>query len=388
MDKILFLLSTLYIGLIPLEAVTVVENVSYGRLVFIPLLLFSLFDIHSSYNVRGMKHISILLIFTFYAFLSTCWSILPSRTLYTVVLLLQYMVITLTAINHANTWYRLRTYMLAFAAGCLYIGIISAINYNPLAYLRGFEAGNPNENAFMINYAIIFLLIIIQKDNLKKIYGIILYVMICAFVFFIFISGSRNGVIMMCITLVTFMITSVFTKLNFWSFVSVAIIAFATYYIFAELPETLIDRYIGIGQSIQDKDMAGRGYIWDVTLNYLENHPLIVIFGTGWGTFVEFYKSQTGTIHGAHNFYLNTITTLGVLGLYLLLRYLYILYEYLKKTKILSGKKNIIIYLLLLLPLVSMMTTNWESRKWWFVISIFIYQLYRQFPKTDNAIQD
>lgn len=384
MDKILFLLSTLYIGLIPLEAVTVVENVSYGRLVFIPLLILSFFDIHRSYSVRGMKHITILLIFTFYAFLSTSWSILPSRTLYTVVLLLQYMAITLIATNHANTWNRLRTYMLAFAAGCLYIGIISAINYNPLAYLRDFEAGNPNENAFMINYAIVFMLIIIQKDNMRKIYSILLYAVVFAFVFFIFISGSRNGVIMMCITLVTFMITSVFTKLNFWSIATVAIIAYATYYLFAELPEALLDRYMGIGQSIQDKDMAGRGYIWDVTLNYLENHPLTILLGTGWGTFVEFYRTQTGTIHGAHNFYLNTLTTLGILGFYLLLRYLYTLYGYLKRTKILPNKKNIIIFLLLFLPLISMMTTNWEARKWWFVISIFIYQLYCQFPKTDN----
>lgn len=33
-------------------------------------------------------------------------------------------------------------------------------------------------------------------------------------------------------------------------------------------------------------------------------------------------------------------------------------------------------YLLLLLPLISMMTTNWESRRWWFLMGVFIYKLY------------
>ena len=34
-------------------------------------------------------------------------------------------------------------------------------------------------------------------------------------------------------------------------------------------------------------------------------------------------------------------------------------------------------YLLLVIPLIAMITTNWESRKWWFIISVFIYTLYR-----------
>lgn len=381
MDKTLFLLSALYIGLIPLEAITVVENVSYGRLVFIPLFLLSLFDISRSYSIKGLRHISVLILFTLYALLSSCWSISSERTLYTVVLLFQYMAITLIATNHACTWHRLRIYMFAFALGCLYIGYLSVANYNPLNYFRGEEAGNPNENAFMINYAILFLLIIVQKDVFKKWHSILIYSAICFCIFSIFILGSRNGVIMMCVTIVTFMATTVFTKINFWSISTLIIMIAVVYYIFAELPDVLLDRYLGIGENIQNNDMAGRGYIWDVTLNYLENHPLTIAFGTGWGTFVEFYNGQTGMNRGAHNFYLNTLTTLGVFGLALLIKYLCVLFKYLKQTVVLTGKKNLLIYLLLLLPLISMMTTNWEGRKWWFVISIFIYRLYKLFPK-------
>ena len=86
------------------------------------------------------------------------------------------------------------------------------------------------------------------------------------------------------------------------------------------------------------------------------------------------FSQYSGQQIGAHNFYLNLLTTTGLIGLSLVLYYLYRLFLYLKLIRI---KNKSVYYLLLIIPLISMITTNWESRKWWFIMSIFIYTLYR-----------
>lgn len=376
--NILYYLSALYIGLIPLEAITVTEGMSYGRLVFYALAAISLLDLKNSFQVTAdMKHIKILFVFMAYAAFTTLWSIDMARTFDQLAKLVQYMMITLVATNHAQNWKRLRGYMLAYCLGCLYIGYLSLTNYDPQAYLRDDEAGNPNENAFMINYAIVFLFIILNKDSMKNWMKCIFYGCIMLFSFFIFILGSRNGFIMLIITFITFLYSSVFRRFNFRNvIISIALIV-GLYYMFQTLPETLIDRFLGISNSIDDNDFGGRGDIWDLTLAYLPNAGLKLIFGCGWGTFVQFFGQMTGRYQGAHNFFLTVLTTVGIIGFIIVLYYLKTLYNYLKK--MISGKDKslFIYYLLIILPLVSMMTTNWESRKWWFVISIFIFLLYK-----------
>ena len=133
-------------------------------------------------------------------------------------------------------------------------------------------------------------------------------------------------------------------------------------------------RYLGIQDQIAENEMAGRGYIWGKTFDMLSQPGFPIIQGTGWGTFITVFSQYSGQQIGAHNFYLNLLTTTGLIGLSLVVYYLYRLFLYLKLIKI---KNKSVYYLLLVIPLISMLTTNWESRKWWFIISIFIYTLYR-----------
>ena len=58
MGKIIYILTILYIGLIPMEAITIAEDISYGRIVFI--LLFAVaaatvvFVILTIMNISGI----------------------------------------------------------------------------------------------------------------------------------------------------------------------------------------------------------------------------------------------------------------------------------------------------------------------------------------------
>lgn len=382
MGKIIYILVILYIGLIPMEAITIAEEVSYGRIAFILLFGISLFDAAHCYKIKvfEQRHIVILLLFVFYCFLSIIWSSDQEETLYRVLLLIQYLVITILATNVLFNYERLKWAMLAFCIGCGYIGIASLGEYQAnlaidMSYRSEFSTGNPNENAFMINYAIIFLLIILNHlPHTKRMLHIIFVVGIVIFSYFILVLGSRNGVIMLTTILLFYSVPKIYKKSNFKSFLSILVLIFGTLYLFYELPETIQDRYLGIQDQIADNEMAGRGYIWSKIFEMLSQPTFPIIRGTGWGSFINVFSNYSGQQIGAHNFYLNLLTTTGVIGLSLVLCYLYRLFSYLRLIRV---KNKSVYYLLLVVPLISMATTNWESRKWWFIISIFIFTLYR-----------
>lgn len=79
---------------------------------------------------------------------------------------------------------------------------------------------------------------------------------------------------------------------------------------------------------------------------------------------------------GAHNFYLDVLFTTGAVGLGIVIYYLFRLFFIIRKTR----DANLMNYMMLFLPLISMMSTNWQSRRWWFMMGAFIYLIY----KTDN----
>lgn len=365
-----------------MEAITIAEDISYGRIVFILLFASSLFDISRCYKIKitEQPHIVILFSFIFYCFISIIWSYDQDETLHRVQLLLQYIIITVLATNVLCDYKRLKWAMIAFCLGCGYIGITSLGEYQinsaiDMSYRSEFTTGNPNENAFMINYAIIFLLIILKNlSHTKRVFHLLCVAGIVVFSYFILILGSRNGIIMLATTLLFYSIPKICRKRNFKSVLTILILIFGTLYLFFALPETIQERYLGIQDQIAENEMAGRGYIWGKTFDMLSQPGFPIIQGTGWGTFITVFSQYSGQQIGAHNFYLNLLTTTGLIGLSLVVYYLYRLFLYLKLIKI---KNKSVYYLLLVIPLISMLTTNWESRKWWFIISIFIYTLYR-----------
>lgn len=365
-----------------MEAITIAEDISYGRIVFILLFASSLFDISRCYKIKitEQPHIVILFSFIFYCFISIIWSYDQDETLHRVQLLLQYIIITVLATNVLCDYKRLKWAMIAFCLGCGYIGITSLGEYQinsaiDMSYRSEFTTGNPNENAFMINYAIIFLLIILKNlSHTKRVFHLLCVAGIVVFSYFILILGSRNGIIMLATTLLFYSIPKICRKRNFKSVLTILILIFGTLYLFFALPATIQERYLGIQDQIAENEMAGRGYIWGKTFDMLSQPGFPIIQGTGWGTFITVFSQYSGQQIGAHNFYLNLLTTTGLIGLSLVVYYLYRLFLYLKLIKI---KNKSVYYLLLVIPLISMLTTNWESRKWWFIISIFIYTLYR-----------
>ena len=140
-----------------MEAITIAEDISYGRIVFILLFASSLFDISRCYKIKitEQPHIVILFSFIFYCFISIIWSYDQDETLHRVQLLIQYIIITVLATNVLCDYKRLKWAMIAFCLGCGYIGIASFGEYQvnsavDMSYRSEFTTGNPNN--FFIDY--------------------------------------------------------------------------------------------------------------------------------------------------------------------------------------------------------------------------------------------
>ncbi|MFY1613225.1 O-antigen ligase family protein [Macellibacteroides fermentans] len=381
MLRSIYILTILYIGFIPLEAVTIADGITMGRIVFFLMFGASLFKAKICYKIdRKNKHFKYLLLFSIFCFFSILWSRDFAMTLDRSAYLIQYLIITIVSTNILNSRKKISWAMIAYIAGCLYIGYISYKEFGLFAsermsYRGDMTAGNPNENAFLINYAIIFLLIFWNwLDSSEKLKRYLCAVIILIFSCIILLLGSRNGLIMLVSTFLMYSIPTIFKRGGLQSFLILSLLIGFTIYMFYGLPEELQERYMGIKSQIEDNEMAGRGYIWAKAIDMISQPGFPILWGTGWGSFVSVFNSYAGMSIGAHNFYLSLIVTTGIIGFTIVMIYLASLFRYVKQS---NYTNKHLYYLLIIIPMISMTTTNWEFRKWWFVISIFIYSFYK-----------
>lgn len=170
--KLTFFFCVLVIGFTPLDALTISDNLTLGYVFFV---LMSICAVLSG-SLLPPKHMpefaKLLIAFIVWATLTSIWSYNIETTLYRVMYLIQYFMIVLVMLNVINTSKRLKIVFGAWALGALYIAIKTASNFSTFAansseLYRVDEFGNPNENSFMLVWALIFVYLI---DSTKRKY--------------------------------------------------------------------------------------------------------------------------------------------------------------------------------------------------------------------------
>jgi O-antigen ligase len=81
----------------------------------------------------------------------------------------------------------------------------------------------------------------------------------------------------------------------------------------SSLTEDIVERQASSSSSLDEDGLSGRTDIWQEHLNYFAEHPLNVLFGTGYG-----YAGRVGS-NNAHDMYLHVMTETGLAGLLLFL---------------------------------------------------------------------
>jgi membrane protein len=367
-----FFLTLLVIGFTPLDAIEIGEGVTLGRYFFILMTFSAIFtkDILLKPVPRFFK---ILIGFTIWASLTVLWSFRQTITLERIMYLIQYSIIVIVMLNSLDSKKKLKLAMISWILGVSYIAFNTALDYRTYAVAqdalyRVSEFGNPNENSFMLCYSLLFCYLI--DTTKRRIFSICL----TAFsVLAIVANGSRMGIIIFLLAIAGFCVQLWQSKKRIYVIALIPVIITGGVYVLEHIPEATFDRIMGMSQSIESGKFSERENIWAAAIEALAENKLWLFCGSGWGTFADCIKMYLGRSIGAHNFYLDVVFTTGVVGLSIIIYYFKILFKLIRKTY----KADIINYLLLLIPLISMMSTNWQSRRWWFMMGAFIYLIYK-----------
>lgn len=375
--KLTFFFCVLVIGFTPLDALTISDNLTLGYVFFILMSICAVLSGSLTPPKNMPKFIKLLIAFIFWAALTSIWSYNIETTLYRVMYLIQYFMIVLVMMNVINTPKRLKIVLGAWALGALYIAIKTAADFSSFAadsseLYRVEEFGNPNENSFMLVWALIFVYLI---DGTKKKTPSLIFTLITAYA--VVANGSRMGFIMFVIVLLGFVLSLFNKKMNTLYVIGLLISLYIGGTILLQhIPESSLGRFMAIGSNIENHELAHRDIIWAAAFKALYTNPQYLLIGSGWGTFNDAISMYAGYAVGSHNFYINILMTTGLVGMSIVLRYLYVLYKYINKTV----NHTVITYLVLVVPLISMSSTNWDSRRWWFLMGTFIYLIL----KTNN----
>lgn len=370
-EKWTFYSALLVVGLTPVDALQIFPGagITYGRIAFIIMLFFSVVS-GKLFKVKSRPYIKYLIAFTIWASFTTLWSFTPSETLYRSGYLIQYLLIVLLLDKIIDSPAKLRYACFAWTLGVIYISIMSISDFQANANVdlyRVTDFGNPNENSFMLCYACI-LLCVMFRNNLTNI-------ALVTFLLFAFagvvVNGSRNGFIMYLMIVAVYAINFYHTNKIKALLLIPLLLGVGIYVFFHYVPESTVERFLGIKDELEYGTMSSRSDIWDDAIDTLTSgNNMYALFGSGWGSFMEVHQALYGKYIGSHNYYLNLLFTTGIIGLGIILAYLKKLFLLIKD----SGDARYVDYLLLFVPMLSMCTTNWESRRWPFLIGFFIYQ--------------
>lgn len=386
LTKLTYFFCVLVVAFTPLDALEITQgsNVTLGRYFFILMAASALFS-GSLRLKRTIPIFNILVCFIVWAFFTSLWSVDIEVTLGRIAYLLQYAIIFVVMVNVLNSPRRLSVAMIGWILGTSYIAYMSAMDFSANADMtdglyRVSEFGNPNENSFMLCYALVFCFLI-DKTKMR-----LLSILFAAFAAFTIIAnGSRMGVIMFVASMLAFCVELWQAKKRWYVLALIPAFIFMGAYEFNHIPTATLMRILGITSDIEEGNTAHRNEIWRAALVMIQYNPLYALIGCGWGAFQIAIKHYYGVAIGAHNFYLDLLTTTGVVGLSIVLRYLWKLFLLIKKT----FKSNVMNYMMLLLPMISMMSTNWQSRRWWFMMGAFIYLIYitKNFTKDGTSVR-
>lgn len=367
-----FFLTLLVIGFTPLDAIEIGEGVTLGRYFFILMALSAIFS-NDLILKPAPKFFKVLIAFSIWAAITSLWSFNSEVTIGRVLYLVQYAIIVAVMLKSLDSKKKVRFAMIAWIMGTSYIAYNTAANFQTLALAqdglyRVSEFGNPNENSFMLCYSLLFCYLVdTTKHRIPSI-------CLTAFsVFAIVANGSRMGIILYLLAVAGFCVQLWQTKKKIYVLALIPIIIAGGVYVLEHVPTATFERIMGISQSIESGKFSERENIWAAAFEALDKNLLWFFGGSGWGTFADCIKFYLGRRIGAHNFYLDVLFTTGVIGLSVILYYLWSLFKIIRMT----FKANVINYLLLIIPLVSMLSTNWQSRRWWFLMGAFIYLVYK-----------
>jgi O-antigen ligase len=249
-----------------------------------------------------------------------------------------------------------------------------------------FGPGGAGPNTYSIKLVIIFF---VAYFGLLRRHKIIAYLLAPIFLYGIFATESRTGLIALVATpLLALIVPRLAARLS-WRILPIYVLGAAALVVMVlTIPAvggSALERYMTLSQVQSEETWNGRWANWQGALDVIASHPIL---GVGAGNYAESAMGYSATVlaHSirdaevsglAHNMFLGIASQLGIVGLILFLGVLFFLF----KTALPIAQESDFgtgIFLGLIVVIIAGMTLTWETHKIVYVLfgSVLALQLH------------
>jgi O-antigen ligase len=253
-----------------------------------------------------------------------------------------------------------------------------------------FGPGGADPNSYACLLAIAFF---VAFFGLPRRYRMISYILAPVFLYGIFATASRTGLVALLATpLLALLVPRLAPRLG-WRIVlmyvlgaaALAVIVLVFPWVGTTRGESVTDRYMTLSQPDSVQTWSGRLSIWQGAVDVIASHPIL---GVGAGNFSEFavqdsskiaaHSAAKGQFAGvAHNMFLGVASQMGIVGLILFLCVLFLAF----KTVVSIARESSLgtgIFLGLIVAVFAGMTLTWEKYEIMYVLlgSVLALQLH------------
>jgi O-antigen ligase len=260
-----------------------------------------------------------------------------------------------------------------------------------------FGPGGADPNTYSLLVAIAFFA---AYFGLLRRHTIIAYLLAPVFLYGIYATGSRTGLIALVATpLLALFVPRLAERLG-WRILPMYVLGIAAIAVMVlaipSVAEPALERYTTLSQIGSEETWNGRTDNWQGALDIISSHPILGV-GAGnyaeaaidYSTSVQAHSISKGEVAGvAHNMFLGVASQLGLVGLTLLLGLLFLVFKMAvpiaQKSSLGTG-----IFLGLIAAMIAAMSLTWETEKIVYVLfgSVLALQLHdsaRRAPSADK----
>jgi O-antigen ligase len=369
----------------PLESISLGESFSLAKLTaIIVLLIWALIG----FPMPKSKMLDAFYVLLGYAILSALWGIDISNSFNQILTFLIPSILVAVAMSSSiNDKDDIALYMIGYVIGCVIAAMSGMYFRNSIlndAITNGQErltafGADQNALAFLLTMGIVCLLSYYSSGKSKKVRAVVLGG-IGVFLLMILSTGSRTGLVMASIVIAGFLLSQ--RNFNVFFIFTILIIA-AIPFLISYLPQSIIERFMETDQLVSSGNFSDRGDIWSRAIDALSHQNFVL--GVGYSNFKTMFKISFGETWASHNTYLTYLAEFGVLGFFVFLYVLIVIWKYARKISKQSG--NWFVYFYVIPYLIIMLTLETEYKRWIFILGIMLESWYNMSKKPNNLVK-
>lgn len=369
----------------PLESISIGESFSLAKLSAIVVLFMWVIK---KCPIPNSKMVNSFYILLGYALLSSLWSIDIANSIHQIIMfLIPSILVSLALSASIKSKEDIRFYLKGYVIGCV-IAAFFGFYYRDAVLSNAIIAGqerltalgaDQNALAYLLAMGVACLLSYYLPEK-RKWYRMATIALIGAFSLMILSTGSRTGMFILLIVIGGYLLSQKNVKVFFFF---VALIAASIPFVLNFLPEAIIERFTETNELVSSGNFSERGDIWLMGMEafFQENF----VFGVGYSNFTNMIHAYFGSNMASHNTYITYLTEFGIIGIFVFLNILVLLFQYAKKISRLTSYPFIYFYVIPLF--VVMLTLETEYKRWIFILGILLESWYNMSKKPNYLVK-